>query len=64
MQGKQPTEVSLYSGRKGEKYNPKEHGEDVSRFVHVGSVVKAKNPNATAADANANGNKAKVPGEK
>ena len=66
MQGQQPSEVSLYSGNKGEKYNPREHGEDVSRFVHVGSVVKAKNPNATAADAdaNANGNKAKVSNKK
>jgi stage III sporulation protein SpoIIIAA len=64
MQGKEPTKVFLYSGRHGERYNPKEHGEDVSRFVHVGSVVKAKNPNATAADANASGNKANVSNKK
>jgi GTPase SAR1 family protein len=46
MQGKQPTQVSLYSGKKGEKYNPKDHGEDTTRFQHKGSVVKV---NANAA---------------
>jgi stage III sporulation protein SpoIIIAA len=56
MQGKQPTGVFLYSGKKGEKYNVKNHGEDISRFVHVGSVVKAKNPNATASDVNTGDN--------
>jgi stage III sporulation protein SpoIIIAA len=51
MQGKQPSEVSLYSGNKGEKYNPRQHGEDTTRFVHVGSVVRAKNA-ATASNVN------------
>jgi stage III sporulation protein SpoIIIAA len=43
MQGKQPTEVSLYSGKHGERYNFKQHGEDITRFQHAGSVMRHKN---------------------
>jgi hypothetical protein len=56
MQGKQPTEVSLYSGNKREKYSPKDHGEDISRFVHIGSVVRAKNVDAGTSGVNAGDN--------
>jgi stage III sporulation protein SpoIIIAA len=56
MQGKQPTEVSLYSGNKGEIYSPKNHGEDISRFVHIGSVVRAKNVDAATSGVNAGDN--------
>jgi ATPase subunit of ABC transporter with duplicated ATPase domains len=51
MQGQQPTEVSLYSGNKGEKYNARQHGEGTTMFVHVGSLVRAKNA-ATASNVN------------
>jgi stage III sporulation protein SpoIIIAA len=39
MQGKQPSEVSFYSGNGEKTYIARVHGEDTSKFSHEGSVL-------------------------